>query len=228
MESLNVLTRDTIATMDDKKSTFKYHPMEPYMDQLTTEPTSASFFSTSDTSSNIGPKVMEPSLRDTTGSSCSFQTKRGYLILTLVILLTVSILIVLFLVTQIANSPFFGTMGYPSWAPHALTMTLIGFFTFAITSFGFIFLNKDRTRRYIPYVLGLMIAEVLSLVLFLFFMYSTGLALVAVFVMALVLLVEIYIIVFLGMKSPAAMAFQIPYLLFLLLLLIIVIFIAIG
>jgi hypothetical protein len=106
-------------------------------------------------------------------------------------------------------------------------MTLIGFFTFAFGTFGFIFLNNDNTRRFIPYILGLMIAEVLSLVLFFFFMYSTGSALIAVFVMALVLLVELYIMVFLGLKRIAAMWFQIPYFLFLLLLLTISIFMAV-
>lgn len=174
----------------------------------------------------IEEKVELPKLTSLSTERCSFQTKRGYLILTLVILLIVSILVVLFLITQISNSRYFGTMNYPTWAPGALTMTLIGLFTFLFGTLGFIFLNNSIIRRYIPYILGLMIAEVLSLVLFLFFLYSTGTALIAVFVMALVLLVEVYLIVFLGLKKSAATWFQLPYLLFLILLLIITIFIA--
>lgn len=208
------------------------HPLEPSMDNLhpgnniqlekdvaSSVASSKSFIESS--LSGLSPELTKKK------DWCSFQSKRGYLILTLVILLFISILVVLFLVSQISSSIYFGNMNYPSWAPRALMMTLIGFFTFAFGTFGFIFLNNDNTRRFIPYILGLMIAEVLSLVLFFFFMYSTGSALIAVFVMALVLLVELYIMVFLGLKRIAAMWFQIPYFLFLLLLLTISIFMAV-
>jgi len=223
MDDIDSLTRDE-SNFNRIKKVYTYYSSN-IRDDVKEIPLEPSFEPNINDVANIS-KTESIKKNSTTTAMKEYQcpSKNGYLIITLVLLIIISIFVIIFFLSQMSKDARFKLMNYPTWAPGLVTMVLIGVFTFLFAFLGFIFLNSYKTRRYVPYVLGLILSQVIFLVLSLLFTYSTKTVLIGFFVLIVSLIIETYIIVFLSIKNPMAAIFQIPYALFLIFLTVIVIF----